>query len=266
MAGIASAANEGFNSNAGFVVTDDGIVVFDALGSPSLGHEFLAQIAKTSRQPVRRLIISHYHSDHFYGAQPFAEQNIPITAHRYVVDHYLKSDAPVARLAERRQSLFPWVNESSRITPPTRVIDHEETFRLGGLTFRVFHTGPAHTPEDIMMLVEETGVLFAGDLLFAGRLPWIGDANTKAWLAALDRLLQFKPRVIIPGHGSASTNASADLTLTRKYLKFLRDAMGAAVDDLLEFDEAYAETDWSEFENEATFKLANRTNAYNVAK
>lgn len=263
-AGVASSANEGFNSNAGFVVTTDGVVVFDALGSPSLGNELLRQIRRISDLPIRKLVISHYHSDHFYGAQPFADLGIPVIAQRYVVDHYLKSEAPVARLAERRQSLFPWVNESSRITPPDTLVDDKLTFRVGQQTFRVFHTGPAHTPEDLMMLVEPAGVLFAGDLIFAGRLPWVGTADTRAWLAALDKVAQYKPRVIVPGHGSPSTNAAADLAMTREYLAYLREQMGSAVNELMEFDEAYADTDWSQFAALPTFELANRVNAYNV--
>src|SRR5690606_34553940 len=70
-AGMVSKENEGFNSNAGFVVTDDGVVVFDALGTPALGAALLGVIRGVTDQPVRRVIVSHYHSDHFYGVQAF---------------------------------------------------------------------------------------------------------------------------------------------------------------------------------------------------
>ncbi|MGB7183891.1 MAG: MBL fold metallo-hydrolase [Burkholderiaceae bacterium] len=262
--GVASSANQGFNSNAGFVVTDDGVVVFDSLGTPSLGAELIQQIKKITNAPIKRLIISHYHSDHFYGAQAFQDAGVPITAQEWVVSHYLKSNAPVLRLAERRNSLFPWVNEGSRITPPDHTFQSEEIFVLGELTFRVFHTGPAHTPEDSMMIVEQAGVLFAGDLVFSGRLPWVGDADSRAWLSALEKIQDFKPRYLVPGHGTPSANAAKDIALTREYLSYLRKAMGQAVEELLEFDEAYDQTDWSRFAGLPTFKQANRTNAYNT--
>ncbi|MBW7926434.1 MAG: MBL fold metallo-hydrolase, partial [Burkholderiaceae bacterium] len=173
--GMVSLRNEGFNSNAGFVVTDDGVVVFDALGTPALGAALLGRIREITKQPVRRVVVSHYHSDHFYGLQAFQEAGAEVWAHRAVRD-YLATDAPGERLAERRASLAPWVTDEARIVAPDRLVDGETVFRLGGLTFRLLPAGPAHTTEDMMMLVEEEGVLFAGDLVFAGRVPFVGDA------------------------------------------------------------------------------------------
>ena len=210
--GMISTANQGFNSNAGFVVTDEGVVVFDALGSPSLGESLLAEIRKITDQPVRRVIVSHYHADHFYGVQPFKAAGAEIWAHEKVTD-YLATDAPVLRLAERRQSLFPWVDERARITPPDVTIGEQAVFELGGLTFRLFHVGPAHTPEDLMMYVEQEQALFAGDLVFAGRVPFVGTADSRAWLAALDDLAARRPNLLLPGHGAASRQAAQDIEL-----------------------------------------------------
>lgn len=261
--GPVSAANQGFNANAGFVVTDEGVVVFDALGSPALGAALRARIRAITPQPVRHVVVSHYHADHYYGLQAFTSEDPTIWAHRLALP-YLASDSPALRLAERRESLFPWVNERSRIVAPGMTIDSEASFRLGGLTFRLIPVGPAHTPEDLMMLVEEEGVLFAGDLIFAGRIPYVGDADSRAWLAALDRLAARPPSRIVTGHGPPSKDGSADLAMTRDYLRFLRDEMARAVDEMLDFDEAYARVDWSRFRTLPAFDAANRRNAFNT--
>jgi glyoxylase-like metal-dependent hydrolase (beta-lactamase superfamily II) len=261
--GPISTSNNGYNSNAGFVITDEGVVVFDALGTPSLGAELLAQIRKLTDKPVRRVIVSHYHSDHFYGLQAFKEAGAEIWAHRLVRD-YLATEAPARRLEERRQSLAPWVNETSRVIAPDRYLDGDVDFRLGGLTFRIINVGPAHTPEDLMMLVDEEGVLFAGDLMFAGRVPFVGDADSKGWLAAIERLIGRNPRILVGGHGPASEDAARDLKTTRDYLMFLREQMGRAVEEMSGFEEAYARVDWSRFEKLPAFKAANRVNAYNT--
>jgi len=262
-AGIPSAANRGHTSNAGFVITREGVVVFDALGTPVLGKEFVEAIRKITPVPIRRVIVSHYHADHFYGLPPFKDAGAEIWAHR-AARSYLDSEAPKLRLAERRQSLAPWVGADMRLVPADRWLEGEVSFKLGGLSFRVFPVGPAHTPEDLAMVVEEEGVLFVGDLMFSGRLPFVGDADSKGWIAAIDRMVKFNPRILIGGHGDASRNAAADLRMTRDYLVYLREKMGAAADELEDFDVAYRRTDWSRYSHLPAFEAANRRNAYNT--
>jgi len=261
--GPVSRANRGFNSNAGFVVTADGVVVFDVLGTPALGQAMLKAIRTVTPLPIRHVVISHYHADHFYGLQAFTGSGAQIWASA-AVRSYLASEAPAARLAERRESLAPWVDQQSRVVPPSRLIDGETGFESGGVRFRLLPVGPAHTPEDLMMWVEGENVLFAGDLVFAGRVPFVGDADTRSWLAAIERLDALAPRTMVTGHGPASRNARADLTLTRDYLRFVRQAMADAVQEMTPFDEAYARVDWSRFAALPAFEAANRRNAYNT--
>jgi glyoxylase-like metal-dependent hydrolase (beta-lactamase superfamily II) len=156
------------------------------------------------------------------------------------------------------------VDDSARIVHPDVWVAGDTSFELGGLTFRVYHVGPAHTPEDLGLVVPQEGVFFAGDLMFGGRIPFVGEADSKAWLAAIDKLQKEPPRVLVGGHGEASTNASADLQLTREYLLYLRERMGAAVQEFVPFEQAYAETDWSRFSHLPAFSAANRRNAYNT--
>ena len=54
----------------------EGVVVFDALGTPSLGWDLLQQIAKITDQPVRYIVVSHYHADHIYGLQAFKDHTV----------------------------------------------------------------------------------------------------------------------------------------------------------------------------------------------
>lgn len=258
---VPSAGNRGHTSNAAFVVTTGGVVVFDALGTPVLGAQFREAIRRVTPLPVRRVIVSHYHADHFYGLAAFKDAEI--WAQR-AARAYLDSDAPKARLAERSRTLARWVPADMPFVRPTRYVDREESFRLGAHRFRVLPVGPAHTPEDLALLVEGEGILFVGDLMFNGRVPFVGEADSKSWIAATDRLVRLKPRVMIGGHGDVSRNAAADLRLTRDYLAYLRETMGRAADDWVDFDEAYAKTDWSRFSALPAFEAVNRRNAYNT--
>jgi glyoxylase-like metal-dependent hydrolase (beta-lactamase superfamily II) len=107
-------------------------------------------------------------------------------------------------------------------------------------------------------------VLYAGDLVFRGRVPFVGQADSAHWIEALDAVLRFDAQVIVPGHGPPSSQARADLQLTREYLAYLRQTMGEAARNMDPFEEAYARTDWSRFEALPLFGVANRMNAYNT--
>ena len=260
-AGMASAANKGFNSNAGFVVTRDSVIVIDALGTPPLGEALLAAIRRVSNKPIKRVILTHYHADHFYGLAAFKAAGAEVWAHEGGKEYFGSGEA-AARLAQRQKDLFPWVDENTRLIQADRWLTGDTRFEEGGLHFRITILGPAHAPEDLVVTVEEDGVVFCGDILFAGRIPFVGNADSRRWLAAIDTLVGLQPKVLVTGHGRHSTDAAADLTLTRDYLRYLREQMGKAVDEMVPFEEAYARTDWRRFSKVPAFEAANRINAY----
>jgi len=259
--GPASAANQGYISNAGFVVTSEGVVVIDALGTPALGRALLAAIRRVSAAPIRRVIVTHYHSDHFYGLPAFKAAGAEIWAHQRARD-YLEGSVAPARLEQRRLVLANWLDKDTPLLPPDRWLDGSSSFVLGGLHFDLIYAGPAHAPDDMVVLVREDQALFTGDLVFSGRVPFVGDADSRRWLAAMDELLRHNPKVIVPGHGAASRDAAADLAFTRDYLRYLREAMGKAAADMTPFEEAYKQTDWSRYQGMPAFNAANRANAY----
>lgn len=263
---LGSSANRNFISNAAFVVTDDRVVVLDALGSPALAEELIAEIRRVTPLPIRHVIVSHYHADHIYGLQVFKALGAEVIAHE-AAKAYLTSDTARLRLEASREELFPWIDETTRLVPADRWLKDDTVLTLGGTQFRIVHAGPAHTPEDVVVYLPQRKVLLAGDIVFRARIPFVGQADSGAWVKALDRLLAFDTQVIVPGHGPVSDNAAnarEDLALTRDYLVFLRASMAQAAAELEPFEDAYARTDWSRFERLPLFKAANRINAYNT--
>lgn len=262
-AALGSPANRNFISNAGFVVTPAGVVVVDALGSPQLARDLLAAIRRITAQPVTHVILTHYHADHIYGLQEFRKAGATIVANRKGLE-YMNSDTAANRLLASRNDLAPWIDQDTHLVPADQWIDGPLDLVVGGVRFLVRPVGPAHTPEDQVVFVPSERVLFAGDVVFRGRVPYVGQADSRHWIAALEELLKLEPLVLVPGHGAASTTAREDLQLTRDYLAFLRQAMQQAALDMTPFEEAYANTDWSRFEHLPLFKAANRMNAYNT--
>jgi glyoxylase-like metal-dependent hydrolase (beta-lactamase superfamily II) len=109
---LGSVDNRNFISNAGFVVTDAGVVVIDALGSPALAVELIAEIHRVTLQPIRYVIVTHYHADHIYGLQAFKAAGATIVAHP-AGREYLSSDTARLRLEASRQQLHPWVDDKT---------------------------------------------------------------------------------------------------------------------------------------------------------
>jgi glyoxylase-like metal-dependent hydrolase (beta-lactamase superfamily II) len=255
--------NEGFISNAGVVVTGAGVVVFDTLGTPSLAHKLLEKIREITEQPVVRVIVSHYHADHIYGLQVFADLDAEILAPAGA-DLYLASENARERLDERRFTLDPWVNDDTRLVYPDRMLKEGTRFRLGDVDFTVTVVGNAHSDGDLTLYVEPDRVLFSGDIIFEGRVPFLGDSNTKLWAQVLERMEHEKLVALVPGHGGVAEKPNEAIRLTRRYIAFLREQMEQAVDEMIPFDEVYAEIDWSEFEDLPAFSEVNRRNAYQV--
>ena len=261
---LGSTGNRNFISNAGFFVTDEGVVVVDALGSPALAQELLREIHRVTPQALRYVVVTHYHADHIYGLQTLAQAGAKVIGHASARE-YLNSDTAQRRLEASRIDLAPWIDANTRLVPADQWLDTQETrFRLGSMDFVVDHVGPAHTPEDVVVFVPQLGVLFAGDLFFQGRIPFVGQADSRLWIQALNRLMKYQPKIVIPGHGPASTNPMVDMTMTRDYLLYLRKTMGEAAKNMEPFEEVYAKTDWSRFESIPLFRVANRMNAYNT--
>lgn len=266
--GIPGSDNQGHTSNAGFVITKKGVVVYDALGTPALGYKLLEAIRKVTDKPVALVIAGHYHADHIYGLQAFKEHTKATIWAQENAQDYITDPNADRRLEQRRIALDPWVDEKTYVVKPDRTYRDKHTFDMGDVHIDLLYAGPAHAPDDTIMVVREAGVVFSGDLIFDGRLPFVGseNVNTANWVAQLERLEQLKPppRFIVPGHGKATASARGAIAFTKGYLQYLRKTMGQAADDLVSFEDAYAQTDWSRYAKLPAFKDTNRGNAYQV--
>ena len=260
---LGSSANQNFISNAGFVITPTSVVVIDALGSPRLAERLTAEIKKLTPLPISDVILTHYHADHIYGLSYFKAMGAHITAH-VSAKEYIQSETAQLRLEASRIDLAPWVDDKTQLVAADTWIDGPTALKIGGWVFELDHVGPSHTPEDLTVFVPHEKLLFAGDLFFNGRLPFVGKANSSQWILSLDQMLQHDATAVVPGHGPASTNPTKDIGMTRDYLKYLRASMGVAVQDFVPFEEAYKTTDWTAFEATPMFGFANRMNAYNT--
>jgi glyoxylase-like metal-dependent hydrolase (beta-lactamase superfamily II) len=216
--------------NAGFVVTEAGVVVIDALASPAQATQLAQSIRSVTSKPVKWVILTHHHPDHHFGAVVFRRLGARIIAHpdRRVLASEAGEDALIA----------DWVRvvglDSMRgfefADTPDDPVTTRATLAPGGNRLIVIHPGPAHSAGDLMVWLPRNRILFAGDLLVEDGVTMVVDGNSKILLEALSVIERLGPWVIVPGHGAIPEKSTELLERTRDYITALRAEMKSAVE------------------------------------
>ncbi|OGO26750.1 MAG: hypothetical protein A2136_08615 [Chloroflexi bacterium RBG_16_54_11] len=211
--------------NAGLIHTPDGMIMIDTTSSPAEAKGLL-EAAGALPEEVRMVINTHFHSDHTWGNQVFA---CPILAHRLCLERmrsalnnkwspetlhsYL---ADLEKTDPNKASAFRDTLQELSIRLPDQVFDERFEGELGGVRYEVIHLG-GHTPDLSVVWLPDTRVLYASDLIFQGRYPYIFDADIPAWVERLGRLMEFSADAIVPGHGTMC--GEAEIITLRDYLQ-----------------------------------------------
>ena len=232
VAGEVGRGSEG-RPNAGFVVTADGVVVIDALGTPQEGRALVRAIRRQTKAPIRWLILTHHHPDHAFGAIELRHAGARVMAHP---DHtMLASDNGFDNLTAdwvRTRGIEAMRGFVYADTADRAVSMPHDSLRIGTRTIRLWHpASPAHTAGDLVVHLPDAGVVFAGDLLIEDGISMVVDGRSALLLSALDSLRAFGATMVVPGHGAIQRDgARALIDSTQSYLRALRQTMRAAVE------------------------------------
>jgi glyoxylase-like metal-dependent hydrolase (beta-lactamase superfamily II) len=216
--------------NAGFVVTDEGVIVIDALASPRAGEQLVASIHSVTQQPIKWLVLTHHHPDHHFGTIVFRRLGAKVIAHPD--RRSLASDGGEDAL------LADWVRvvglDAMRgfefADKPDRPVTGTDTLRLGGRVVVITHPGAGHSAGDLMVWLPRERVLFAGDLLIEDGVTMVVDGSSGELLRGLRAIDSLRPRIAVPGHGVIPRYPADLVARTRAYITGLRSDMKAAVE------------------------------------
>jgi glyoxylase-like metal-dependent hydrolase (beta-lactamase superfamily II) len=151
-----------------------------------------------------------------------------------------------------------------KLIPPTQLVNDTLTLDLGARTLALKARRTAHTDNDLTILDEQSGTLFAGDLIVARHVPVL-DGSILGWLAVLDELALIQPKRILPGHGPVIDNWPDVLARQRRYLEILtRDvrsliSCGAPISEAARSARQSGKDQWNLFED---YNARNATAAY----
>ena len=242
--------NGGHNNNLSFVITDAGVVVINGGDSYLLAEALHRAIRQRTDQPVRWVINENGQGHAFLGNSYWAEQGVPIIAHRDAIAEIQQhGEGSLAGMRKQNREKA----RGTRVVVPGHAIGDFHLLEMGDTRIEIIHFGPAHSPGDISVWLPQSKVLIAGDIAFHQRLLGIfPDTDVASWIESLGKMAALSPRIIVPGHG-APTDMQAIEEETLGYLLFLTAEMERILEEDGDLADAYA-IDQSAYEHLNTFE------------
>jgi glyoxylase-like metal-dependent hydrolase (beta-lactamase superfamily II) len=252
----------GLDGNSIAITSPAGVLVFDTNGTPAAASAVLDGIQKLTDRPVRYVVNSHWHWDHWYGTETYlkAFPEVQVVSHEKTREMMMgpalafnepgiSRDLPnyldaLAKKAETTPSLQPLLEEDRFFLEQKRSVHHvfpTTTFSdrlnidLGGREVQVLHYDRAVTPGDAFLYLPKEKIVITGDLL-VNPVSFALSCYPSGWLRSLEKIDALDATVIVPGHGMPlhdKTLLHATMDVFRVLLREGRAAKdrGLAVDD-----------------------------------
>ena len=254
--------NSNHNNNLSFIVTTDGVLVFNAGGSYLVAKAMHEEIKKVTDQKVKYVVLENSQGHAILGSNYWKEQGAIIIAH-------VEADKEIRHRGEDIYARTLRVQKEKIIG--TKVVFPDLTFKekmpisMGNTQIELMHIGASHSPDDIQLWLPQQKILISGDTAFNERmLPIFSHTNAAAWIETWDKIEALEPALIIPGHGEP-TDLATITKFTKDYLVYMRTEVEKVIDDDGGLYEAY-NIDQSMFRNRGTFRELHKQNAERIFK
>jgi len=188
--------------NTGIVVGDDVVMVIDTQATPVMAQDVIRRIREITDQPIKYVVLSHYHAVRVLGASAYAPEHVIASRDTYDLIAE-RGEADMKSEIERFPRLFRAVESVPGLTWPTLVFERRLTLWLGKLQVEIMQLGRGHTKGDTVVWLPQEKILFSGDLVEYGATPYTGDAYLSEWPATLDAIAALKPAKLVPGRGAS---------------------------------------------------------------
>ncbi len=240
-------------SNAGLIAGRGESLLVDTLFDVRLTRRMLTGLAPaTAEAPIERVVNTHGNGDHWFGNQVLRDREI-IAATATVDDMravgpddiraMLADPGAAGTVARRIFGAFHFAEVAA--TYPATTFDDELDLVVGGVHVRLIDVGPAHTAGDTIVHVPSAGVVYTGDIVFAGGTPVVWHGPIAGWLRACDRISDLGAATIVPGHGPVTTLPAVHAQAA--YLRFVHEQAAARQAKGMTFHEAAHDIDLGDY-------------------
>ncbi len=200
--GLPTPENKGWNSNVHFVVTGKGVLLFDSGSSESIGNKIKEAIKSITDQPVRWIINSHSHADHWFGNAAFTNTAFEI----------ITSNKALATMKEHGKPSLDFYSKvtkgtigSTQLVYPTVILLQGIKRNFGGIDVEFILSNDGHSPGDILIWLPKQKIIIGGDVLSSDWMPMItGHGNIPNLISTLNTVAKLNPFIVLTGHGKAT--------------------------------------------------------------
>ncbi|PBJ07385.1 subclass B1 metallo-beta-lactamase [Flavobacterium sp. ACN6] len=184
------------SANAMYLVTDKGVVLFDAPWDTTQFQPLLDSIKAKHNKEVVMLFATHSHDDRAGGFDFYRKKGVKTYSIKLTDDILKKEKKPRAEF----------------------IIPNDTTFTVGQHTFEVYYPGKGHASDNIVAWFNKEKVLYGGCFIKSAEakdLGYLGDSNVKEWKQSIGKVKsKFKnPVYIIAGHDDWKNTNSLNHTL-----------------------------------------------------
>jgi glyoxylase-like metal-dependent hydrolase (beta-lactamase superfamily II) len=253
--------NAGHNNNLSFIITGDGVVVINGGASYQLAEALHQEIRAVTDQPVKLVFNEKGQGHAMLGNSYWADQGVEIVAH---VDASADFEEHGGQSLRATKAQVKEHSDKTRVVLPTVTFEDAYVVEMGGMQIQARYLGPSHSPGDIVVWLPRQSLVIAGDMAFHERmLPIFEHTMTAEWIETWDTEFEaLNATYVIPGHGHP-TNMDQVRRYTRDYLLYLREKIGAHLEEGGDLAEAYY-VDQSPYAHLDTFEELATKNAGRV--
>lgn len=251
-----SKENAGNIVNTCFVQTKEGFVVIDSGPTFSYAAQAYDEMQKIAKLPVKYVITTHDHDDHWLGNSFYKSKGALLIGPRTYEQNIV-----TGMETRMERTLGKALYGKTKIVKLDKVVDDNLTLNVADKIFTIKQmVKRAHTEGDLLVHLVTQKVVFAGDLVFNDRLTSIRDGSLMGSLKMLDEIDALHPEVIIGGHGyGTKSNATTHL---RAYLTQIKVEVQKALDEDVSLEEITQKVLMTKYKSMKLYEMLHSKNVF----
>jgi cyclase len=246
--GVYAFVGENYNSNAGIVITQDGVVLIDSGHNPVESRKLMEVVKKLTPMPVRLLIDTEPHPDHTTGHFVFSPP-ATIVAAAGAGDSMRSREREAPQRIQQMAASSPELKtalEGYKFVPPHVEYQQRASIAVGERTIELYYMRGVHSEADTAVWLPKERVIFSASGIVNNQINILRPFVTIPDILAAAKLMKdLNPEHVVPGHGQPGTVKIFEDT--EKYYALLIERVQKAVKEGKSLDDIKKEVKMPEY-------------------